>query len=368
MLAKILSLMPLLLCINSCSLPFPHGMADKIAPRTLRSGVVLVAASPAVTTRMWWKRLHDPVLNHLMAQALADSNSLQNSRANVLQAQAQLQEARMAWLPTVNATGTGFVGQGWDSVFQPQTPLLKRLAYNRRGKIDFHAYYMGFMPNYSLNILKNTYTNRVAAASLALQQAMHRSVRLSVISQVSGAYFMLLGQRQQRSDQRQYLRDLNVARRLEWLRYQQGATDISAVTDLDQQIAVNETHVDSLNNSTAQLENTIQVLLNKNPAPLTLYGDMNHLRLQVLLPRQVSSEVLRKRPDIMVSEENLRMASAKIGVAYANFFPSMSLTNPVSTSVCGVALCAKESCPSPNTLSSRRTRLSRRGECKACCG
>jgi len=63
---------------------------------------------------------------------------------------------------------------------------------------------LGLYPKYSLNILENIYANTFAKASLRMQEAMYQSTRLNIISQVSSAYFMLLGQREQWKDQTQY--------------------------------------------------------------------------------------------------------------------------------------------------------------------
>lgn len=303
-----------------------------IAPKTLRSGIKIVDQQPALRQVAWWEKMHDPALNQLINLALAKNNQLHSSRANILQAQAQLQAARFAWLPTLQASGNGFVGGGWDSHFTPEGPLATSHALSKVGHIQFHGHFAGFVPKYSLNLLDNIYNNRYAESSLAMQDAMYQSTRISIISQVSGSYFMLLGQREQLNDQRQYIQDLKKIRRLEGSRFRYGASDASTIADLDRQIESDITNISSLENSIAQVENAIQILLDRNPGSLAKYGNVNRLSVKDLIPANISSDVLKNRPDIVAAEQNLNMTEANVGVAYANFFPTISLTDLVGSS------------------------------------
>ena len=76
----------------------------------------------------------------------------------------------------------------------------------------------------------------------------------------------------------------------------------------------------------SQVENAIQILLNRDPGPLMTQGSMNALYAHGLIPAHISSAVLKHRPDIIMALENLKMSEANVGIAYANFFPTISLT------------------------------------------
>jgi multidrug efflux system outer membrane protein len=98
------------------------------------------------------------------------------------------------------------------------------------------------------------------------------------------------------------------------------------VTSLRQQIATAEAGLPPIENSIAQVENALQVLTNKNPGPIVKHGNIRYLSVQGLIPTHLSSVVLKNRPDLMMSVENLNMTKANIGIAYANFFPTIPLT------------------------------------------
>ena len=323
--AKIIIICGLLL-LNGCKGVPMHPPLDLSTPKMTRNGLKIQDNPEDISHFMWWKKMHDPVLNQLIQEALKNNNQLEMAQANILQAQAKLKQARFAWLPTLGVSGNGFVGGGWDSSFNPEGALAQIPSLSKMGSIHFRGYYSGFVPSYSLNILANIHNNKFATASLAMQKATYLSTRLSIISQISGSYFMLLGQQAQLGEQAQLVRDLKHLRHLEFVRYQAGASDLSTVTSLDQQIVNNEASLSSIENSIAQVENAIALLLNQNPGTIKTHQSIQALSIQGLIPSCLTSGVLKNRPDIIMAGENLRMSGANLGLAYANFFPSISLT------------------------------------------
>lgn len=316
----------------ACSpLPLPSE-SDLSLPNVTRNGTKVVDTCRDLAQFKWWKKMHDPSLNRLMTEALVNNNQLKTAQQNVLQAQATLQQARFAWLPTLNANANGFVGGGWNTSFKPEGALAQSPLLAKTGNLQFHGYYSGFVPNYSLNILANISNNQFAKASLEMQKAEYLSARLSVISQVAGSYFMLLGQQAQLREQQQLVDDLKHLRHLEYIRYRDGASDLSTVSTLDRQIVDNEASLYSIKNSLSQVENAIQVLLNRHPGPLMHHGRIGALSVRGLIPANIPSSVLKNRPDIIMALDNLKMSKANVGIAYANFFPTISLTSLIGGS------------------------------------
>ena len=311
---------------GGCTVLPSHPQTDLSSPKTTRNGIKFTNSTRDFSQAMWWKKMHDPVLNQLIKEALANNNQIQTAQANILQAQAKLKEARFAWLPTLSATGSGFIGGGWDSSFSPQGALAQSPVLSKIGNVHFKGYYSGFAPSYSLNILENMNTNKFAKASLDMQRAAYQSVKLTIISEMSGSYFMLLGQKEQLREQSQLIQDLKKLRQLEWVRYKSGASDLTNVTNLDQQMANNQASQTSIENSISQVENAIQVLLNRNPGPILTHGSINKISIRGLIPASLPSTVLKNRPDMIMAEANLKMSEGNIGIAYSHFFPAISLT------------------------------------------
>lgn len=319
----LLNLFALLLggCCKNCII---H---EKVSyPKSTRSGVGYVNNTIDFSHVAWWKKLHDPELNQLMSQALACNDTIRGSYATIEQAQAQLKAAQYAWIPTLDASANGFAGRAWNTHITPRGQLANTPFFANRSNLKFRGYDAGFVPGYTLNILSNISNIKAAKASLAMEQSQAQSTKLGIISQMSGTYFMLLSQREQLAVEKALSSDLRKLRQLEHVRFQKGASNIETVIDIDQQIAQEEANIPLIENVVAQSENTIHLLLNQNPGPITTHRTLLSLNLNHLIPKSLPSSVLKNRPDIMIALNNLKMAHAQIGVAYSAFFPTITLT------------------------------------------
>ena len=83
--------------------------------------------------------------------------------------------------------------------------------------------------------------------------------------------------------------------------------------------------VPEIENQIIQVENTIALLLGRNPGPIPRGKTIYELAIPVM-PAGIPSQVLENRPDILQAEQNLIAANAQIGAARALYFPSISLT------------------------------------------
>jgi outer membrane protein, multidrug efflux system len=75
----------------------------------------------------------------------------------------------------------------------------------------------------------------------------------------------------------------------------------------------------------AQQENALSVLLGRNPGSIPRGKSIDELVLPAI-PAGLPSDLLANRPDIRQAEQNLVAANANIGVAKAQYFPTISLT------------------------------------------
>ncbi len=314
-----------LMFVGCKTVPAPR-LQDLSTPKKTRSGLKINDNLRDFSHDKWWERMHDPVLNRLMKEALINNNQLNVAQANIFQAQAKLKEAQFAWIPTFSASGNGFLGRTWDSHFTPQGALAQSSALSKLGTIHFQGLFSGFVPSYSLNILENINLNKRAKASLDMQRAVYNATRLSIISQISGAYFMLIGQRTQLHEQSQLITDLKKSHQLELIRFKDGASDLVTVTNLEQQITSSQASISAIENSISQIENAIQLLINRNPGPILTHRNINTLSVKGLIPANLPSAVLKNRPDVIIAEDDLKIAGANVGIAYSSFFPAISLT------------------------------------------
>ena len=87
----------------------------------------------------------------------------------------------------------------------------------------------------------------------------------------------------------------------------------------------------------AQSEHAIAVLMGRPPAGLSVpHGALANSVPSI--PVRLPSSLLERRPDVAAAEETMRQANAEIGVAFAGYFPAVSLSGLLGysgQSVCG---------------------------------
>lgn len=319
--------------IASCSLLGPKYKKPEInMPQSFshESGVKnLKVESIALCDDAWWEKFNDPILNHLVMDALKNNNDIQVAIGNITAAKFDLEKSKDLWLPTVGLGGTGFIGQGFNQTMTSGNPGLSSGFQNTT---NFSGVEGGFVPAYSLNVFQNLKTTEIAKLNLDMQRVAKNAVRLSVISQITGSYFNLLGLQRRLYLQEHMISEANELRNYELAKIKNGASTDTNLAAIDQFIAEISTTIPNIKNNITVTENAIQVLTNQNPAKIIMPNDFKDIKTDGMIPINLPSDVLKNRPDIMVVEYQLQISNAKIGLNMSRFFPTISLTSPVGLS------------------------------------
>jgi multidrug efflux system outer membrane protein len=105
-----------------------------------------------------------------------------------------------------------------------------------------------------------------------------------------------------------------------------GSVPLSDVREAEQLLYTASSQIPQLEQQIQQEENAISLLLGENPGPI-LHKSPNALTPPPQdLPVGLPSQLLERRPDIQQAEATLIAANAQIGVARAQFFPSLSIS------------------------------------------
>ncbi len=106
-----------------------------------------------------------------------------------------------------------------------------------------------------------------------------------------------------------------------------GTTPYSGLLSIEGQLYATQATIAPLLQKLDQTNHLLATLVGKTPAEWTAPGILlADLNLPDNLPLSLPSELVRQRPDILAAEAHLHYASAQVGVATANLYPSFTLS------------------------------------------
>jgi outer membrane protein, multidrug efflux system len=257
----------------------------------------------------WETVFQDETLRALIKEALTNNYNMQIAASRIIQAQAIVGETRANQLP--NLSGSGGVDYQRNAVV-PNGPTINSIGIQLNYIVDFWGKYRRATEAARAQLLASTYARSV--------------VQTTLISDVAIAYFQLRQFDYQLDfSQRNVIADQDVLR-INTIKYKGGDSAISDVYQANLLLQQSEAQVILSEQSIAQAENQISILLGRNPGPITrglALVDQPHL---AVVPTGLPSALLERRPDVRQSEATLIAANANVGVAKAAFFPQLSLT------------------------------------------
>ncbi len=271
----------------------------------------------------WWRLYQDPVLDRLVAQALNENRDLKVAAANLAYAEGVLGEARSGRFPGTTVSGA--------------TPAYGRSASQVAiGAPALTTYSGAFSASYQLDLFGRVRRSIEAArANLDATRTAEDVVRVTVAGATANAYAQACG----------YAAQVAVARRSVDLL--QNAYDLTRVErdagalsdfDLDRQSALlnqAKAAVGPLDGQRRAALFSLAALIGKPPAEIPAEAAACAAPPTLTRPLPVGDGValLRRRPDIRQAERLLAAATARIGVATADLYPTISLGGTIADSL-----------------------------------
>jgi outer membrane protein, multidrug efflux system len=264
----------------------------------------------------WWQVFKDPALQNLIGIAIANNYDLKQAVARVEQARNQAAAANAAFFPQIGYGGD--IGRGRNALYNTpaatggRTETSAQLTLNAAWEIDVWG-----------RIRRSSEAAR--AQYLATDEA-RRGVMITLVSDVATSYFQLLQLDQELEILRSATNAYAGSYRIFNDRLKNGVAS-KLETDRAAAALANATAgIPQVDIQIATTENQLNVLLGRSPGPVARSSLTNQPQLAPEIPAGLPSELLRRRPDILQSEQSLIAANANIGVSVANFFPQIGLT------------------------------------------
>jgi len=257
----------------------------------------------------WETVFQDEVLRALIKEALTNNYDMQIAASRILQAQAVVGITRANQLPSVSGSG----GVNYErNASIPNGPTLDNLGIQLNYLVDFWGKYRRATEAARAQLLSTTYARDV--------------VQTTLISAVATAYFQLREFDYQLEFSQKDVATDKDAVRINTIKFKGGDSAITDVYQADLLLQQAEAQVILSQQSIAQSENQISILLGRNPGPVARGLALNDQPHLAVVPTGLPSALIERRPDVRQSEAALIAANANVGVAKAAFFPQISLT------------------------------------------
>ncbi len=259
----------------------------------------------------WWQLFNDPVLDTLIKKALENNRDLLATAQNVEAARLQLAIQKADLWPQFNYSGSA--GRGNFQAIKLAEPTNNfSIVGQASWEIDFWG--------------KLRRMNEAAKAQYLASEYGLNALRLSLITTVATTYFQVMefNSKVLIAEQTYAIRDSSY--QILRQRFESGIIPAIDVNHSRIQKAIAATAIPLYKRYAAQSENLLSVLIGENPHLIELENKLESYSEIPAIPPGIPSDILNRRPDILMAEQQLIAQNALVGAAQAARLPSISLT------------------------------------------
>lgn len=262
---------------------------------------------PSIADEKWWTLFQDPALQKLIRAALDRNYDIRIAASRILEAQGQVGVTRSQQFPSLSA-GAGYTGQKIPAFAFVQAELEGIFSWN----LDFWGLYRNATEAARDNLLATEWNRRLVLST--------------VVANVASAYFTLRELDAELEISRKTLASRQESLQLTQTLERGGAAGLLDVRQAEQLVETAAEAIPDTERQIALQENLISTLMGENPHDIPRGLHLTEQPLPPEVPAGLPSELVERRPDIRAAEAQLIAANAQIGVARAQFFPSLPLT------------------------------------------
>jgi outer membrane protein, multidrug efflux system len=268
--------------------------------------------SKEVVNLKWWELFDDPVLSSLVVTALTDNKDAMIAASRIEEARASLGFTKADQYPRLDleagAKAGNFTGVSRSSTTDKSAYIAPVLSW----EIDFWGKYRR--------------STEAAISELMASEYSLRTVQISLISEVVSTYFLLLDYHQRLEISEQTLESRLISLDIIQKRFDKGIIPEIDLNQAQIQKEIAAGAIPLFERLIANTENALSILMGRFPGEIKTGDDLNQQAVPPDIPSGIPSSILERRPDIAEAMYLLEAQTARIGVAEALRFPSITLT------------------------------------------
>ncbi len=270
-----------------------------------------------VVNTQWWGQFNDPVLNELITISLQENKDVKIAAAVIEEFMGRYGVVRAPLFPQIGAGALAGRDRATEEGPAPVSSGVENPANN---------YQLFLNASWEIDLWgKIRRATEAARADLLSTEEAKRSVILSLVSSVAGAYINLRDLDKQLEIAKQTAKAREDSYNLFKLRFEGGVISELELKQVKSEYEAALAAIPVIEKTITQQENALSFLLGRNPGAIQRGKTVDELVLPAI-PAGLPSDFLVNRPDIRQAEQDLISANAQIGVARAQYYPSISLT------------------------------------------
>lgn len=281
-----LALIAVLALLSACALGPDYERPELEVPETFREPA---PSGASVANLAWWDLYQDEQLKLLISIALEENKDLGIALARINESRAALRIERANQFPFLDLNGFAGRGDRSELIFPGASPSDN---YRLTADLFFEVDLWGRLRR----------ATEAARAELLATEETYRSVTITLVSTVASTYILLRD-----LDERLAISRRTLGTRLESLGINQARFDKGIVPELDVnqaqiEVAEAEVAIAFFERSIVQAENSLRILLGRNPGPIPRGRTIRDPIVAPEVPPGLPSELIQRRPDVTSAE------------------------------------------------------------------
>lgn len=303
----------------SCSIGKDYKRPDVETPKAWRFAEKEAAA---VVNIKWWMQFNDPVLNDLIQVALRENKDMLIAAARIEEYLGRYRAIRGEQFPEMTAEALATRQRITEENYAPWPQGISP---------TFSTYQTTLNASWEIDLWgKFRRATEAARSDLLSKEENRNAVLLSLMASIANTYVDLRSLDRQLEIARETLKTREASLDLFNLRFAAGVISELELSQVESEFESARAAIPQIEKGIAQDEHAINLLLGHNPGPVPRGRTIDEL-VPPVVPAGLPSDLLERRPDIRQAEQDLISANARIGVAKAAYFPSVSLTGILGT-------------------------------------
>ena len=298
------------LMISACAMGPDYEKPEVPVPETFQEPTIPGAS---IANLKWWELFQHEELTQLIETALINNKEVAIAMARIEESRATLGFVRADQFPNLDGAAGATRGNTIPGVGLPGSI---NETFVLAGNLSFELDLWG----------KLRRSTEAARAELLATVEARNVVTITLISDVASVYLLLLDLDERVSIAQRTMETRQDSLDIIQARFDRGTVALIDVNQAQIELADAAAQLAALERENQRADNLLSVLLGQNPGPIIRTRKKADVLFPPEIPAGLPSELLERRPDVRQASQQLAAQTARIGVAEALRFPSLSLT------------------------------------------